>query len=427
MFPAQTIIRLDENKTIENIDNVHEESAQSVIGGIRIVGLLKQSQCLLTYALDMFHDLTDLADKMSQKVANIEKRTDCIRERVTSSISKYNNISDFWDDNEECLNEEFTSSTYKQFSLKRSKIVDNMISKVNGPPDLTKFNEIEIKTKDKKESFNDNVDFNNFFSDPQFFRRQYMDELVEQLKEEKEAKKKVIRQQKLKEKEEKKKRKELKKKLNEKNLNDSTISLAITNPPPAPSKLMMPPPKGQAHHEKKLLSNNITSSLSPKRETDNIVIIPILNNLNPEEKTNINAEVHPKLNTIDSNIHDENEVFIPPPPPPPPPSLEKLPDIVPKSISNADSNSKRSSEKSKNSFETPLNHIDLIKSGKFSLKPIDRTKPLGIPPKPKEPVDPSVLTIQELLQQISIIREQTVCSESSENEEESESSENSWT
>ena len=114
MFPAKNIIKLDENKIINNLDSVLDESTPNVLGGIRIVGLLKQTECLVNYALDIFHDLTDIADDISNKVSKIENHAASVRKSLKSSISKYNNISDFWDDNQDVINNDIPFSSIKQ-------------------------------------------------------------------------------------------------------------------------------------------------------------------------------------------------------------------------------------------------------------------------------------------------------------------------
>ena len=72
----------------------------------------------------------------------------------------------------------------------------------------------------------------------------------------------------------------------------------------------------------------------------------------------------------------------------------------------------------------PMSHIDLIKAGQFKLRKVDLSKPP--PPKPKEEVDPSKLSLQEILQRAASIREAVECSDSSESESGSETSTTEW-
>jgi hypothetical protein len=60
-------------------------------------------------------------------------------------------------------------------------------------------------------------------------------------------------------------------------------------------------------------------------------------------------------------------------------------------------------------------HLDLIKAGGFQLKKVDRSQPLGPPPKPKfeKEEDPGALTLQDILQKAASIREAVACSDSS--------------
>ena len=107
-----------------------------------------------------------------------------------------------------------------------------------------------------------------------------------------------------------------------------------------------------------------------------------------------------------------------PPPPPPPPAQSSTPHIPSQSPSNTTSSPKPKPVPAPASES----HLDLIKSGKFVLKAVDKTK-RAPEVKPKfEEIDPNTLTVQEILQHAATIRDAVACSDSSESEESNDSS-----
>lgn len=74
--------------------------------------------------------------------------------------------------------------------------------------------------------------------------------------------------------------------------------------------------------------------------------------------------------------------------------------------------------------QQPASYLDLIKTGQYKLRKVDTSKPLPPPPKPKEDTDSNCLTLQDILQKAASIREAVACSDSDSSEE--ETSTTSW-
>lgn len=71
-----------------------------------------------------------------------------------------------------------------------------------------------------------------------------------------------------------------------------------------------------------------------------------------------------------------------------------------------------------------MSHLDLIKSGQFKLRKVEPIKKQE-PPPPKE-IDPSGLSMQELLQRMAVIRAATKPEEDSDSGEEEDEETSSW-
>jgi hypothetical protein len=75
--------------------------------------------------------------------------------------------------------------------------------------------------------------------------------------------------------------------------------------------------------------------------------------------------------------------------------------------------------------DEPKSHLDLIKKGEFSLKKVDRSEKT-LASKTREKVDPSTLSLHEILERAAQIREAIAVSSSSEESGSKKSETSAW-
>ena len=418
MFPARPIVKLDDGEIMDCLKNVHDNEIIGSLGGIRIVGFFRQAECLTAYALDMFKDLTLMTDVLISRFDTLRQKVEELKSELPSAISAMKETAEQWGQMDDIpANAHESQDDGSQFQFQRSTIVNAVVNEAEAPPDLSPFSVLE------KEINQNDVDFNRFFSDPDFFKRQYVQEVLEQLQKEKEMKKKAQREAKQKEKDAKKMRSELKQKSEAagEGATEDIIS-AIAAPPIAPRSLSMPPPRGQAKHGEVPVSllhgtQPLTTSYKPSAISSRPMAPKA--RARPPPSNYSSAPVETSSTPASSGAP-------PPPPPPPPPSSSTSTGFKFKTGGATDLSSISLKSVDSEQDTSSVSHLDLIKSGKFVLKAVDKSKPLP-PLKPKiEERDPNTLSVQEILQQAAKIRDAVACSDSSSEESSSESSSTTW-
>ncbi|OHT08203.1 hypothetical protein TRFO_23354 [Tritrichomonas foetus] len=401
MFPAREIISLDEefNKYYSTCSSL----PLNVPIGFRVIGLMKQAECLTNLALDIFRDLAQESDTICDGILNLKKQIELVQSHRSkgqrSKIAKHN----------------VTNLKFKQ-----STITKSMIENTQKAPNLTNFNKLMKKVP----NMNDSFDFNNHYSDPEFFLRQYCEELEKQKNE-------LIR----KKKEENKiiklfTKKNIHKKKKAKLIDVNSDKVINADPflsQPPPKGMTMPPPKGSIPFSPRNFKvNNKVSNLYDKtiqKET----ILSIQENLTFDFKSNEITCLKSKPNLEDTSFETQNQSLrqtsiqslLPLPPPPPPPST----------WSNLDQITKKNEINHSSLFleNKEISFSDQIMKTRGNLKKIDkkvedvRKAPLfSIAEKSNDS-----LTIGELLQKIAEIRDNVKYSDDSESESDSSSTSSS--
>ncbi|KAH0789543.1 WH2 motif family protein [Histomonas meleagridis] len=401
MFPSRPLVKLDETTAAMNLSwvNIHSNDWLNVIRGTRILGLARQLECLAKYSIDMFKDLTTLMNETTKKYDNIVKKIDVVTGLLKNAKVDPKNLGK----NESRTQPE--SKDTNQFSIKRTIMSEAMIQTALPPPDFSGFNKIENDYLKATGKATNNVDFNKYFSDPGFFKRQYVFELFEQYQKEKEEIKKEIRATRAKKKQEstktytKKSNVKRTKKPNAQVKYEPSHNVNKEDIKPSQPKVKQEekPQPTKAQDEKKgklkfikIFHKKTQQQTHTPRHRQRTVRIP-----EPSQE----------------NTHDSETTSIaappPPPPPPPPEPLKSTPTTSSPPITTS---------------KQTISHLDLIKAGNFGLKSVDKTEKRPAPIKKFDEVDPNTLSVQEILQQAAIIREAVACSDSSSENEESESS-----
>jgi hypothetical protein len=209
-----------------------------------------------------------------------------------------------------------------EFSLEPSQLVRTMVAQQKVQPDLSPFNSIYSDmlangmvpdAEDRPAS----VDFNKFFSDPNFFKFQYMAEILEDIKRETAAKKQAAREAKARAWAERAALEREKQALtNAKSVSaERDVMASSAAPPPVPTRLCMPPPKGQAKHGDIPISLQFTQDAQQKAQLvaapkSSVQRLPV----RPPPKA---PEPAPQAATAQPSVAP------PPPTPTPPPSGKK--------------------------------------------------------------------------------------------------------
>jgi hypothetical protein len=202
------------------------------------------------------------------------------------------------------------------------------------------------------------IDFNKCFSDPKMIERQYRQELIDDMNSQIEKNKARRKAERKREKAEPKHRSGMHVARRE------AVICALAKPPEFPLCLVVPPPPGEAVH-------GVVPASLPQ-----------------------SAHAEPAMEPSPSPARVQPLPRLPPPPPPTPPPAAPPPDLI---------------------SPRKLSHIDLIKSGAFKLRKVDRDAPLAQRPcvMAERKENPDMLTLQDILQKAASIREATARSDSS--------------
>ena len=311
MFPARSLVSLDDHPGEEVLRGLPPEQIINEIPGMRIVGLLHQAECITAFAMDIFKDIANEANNLFARVKKIEQKTAEIEQLLPNAITSFQNVvKERWPTNPPSYYMVGTpvdgDAASKDFVLARPSIIEEVFNRAEPQPDLSKFS--QITTGMDPTTPTTQVNFDVFFSDPQFFQRQYKEEVIKNMLEEQRKKKEEARKRKEELKKEKETIKERKDKATEGGGkgSDDFIS-AIAQPPPRPIALVVPPPKGQAHHGDRPIS------LMGAPASAQTTFKPQLQPIGSPQKT-------VSFSTTPAPVATPSSVPAPPPPPPPPPA-----------------------------------------------------------------------------------------------------------
>ena len=89
MFPSNPIIKIDDHPGIEILKNHQIENSLIFLPGIRIVGLLRQAECLSQYALQIFGDISNSSTFLFRRVDNLNSRTKSLENKFLNIINSF--------------------------------------------------------------------------------------------------------------------------------------------------------------------------------------------------------------------------------------------------------------------------------------------------------------------------------------------------
>ena len=429
MFPARPIVSIDDRPgPIILIDGATAEIAIPSIPGIRVIGILRQAECLSAYAIDIFKDIADEAQLIIDRTKSLADRTKALETQFASSVASFNSYtSQNWPNNANIKDtSRFDKSSNSDFNIINTFLVNEMVAKAQPAPDINVFKDAipseETTVLNQGTALERTIpitqlNFNDYFTKPSWFREQYSKELLEEINKMNEERKRKKEQEK---RDKAAQAEKNQKKKTDKGAKNVREVVQVTDKIPEPPKcLCIPPPKGQARH------TDVPYSL---QKEGNVTIVT-----RPAFTPSILSSPAPASSSDGS---------VPPPPPPPPPGglAGKAGPPPPPPPPGADGGSggqthldliksgqfklKKVDTTSTPAPAAPMSHLDLIKSGQFHLKKVSDFRPP--PPKPKEEErDPNTLTVQEILEKAASIRSAVACSDS-EDEESEKSSTTSW-
>ena len=439
MFPAREVIRLEDIPDKKVLENIPPSEQIEVLPSLRIMGIIRQAECLSSFAMDIFRDVFDSAEQMFNRIENLKERTNNLENTLQASIDAFKKEVDAtWPAEPSLSDQEVGELPPSQFAMTQTCIVKHIVETTNKTVDLTPFNELAAKNQ-KSEA----PDYNKYFSNPELFKLNYIRDIYAQIQKEREEKKRVYKELKKKAKEEKKKNQRIKQTKDNKE-NDPYISITSVTTP-APVALMVPPPPGQAKNGPipySLMFSKKSNEDHHQNETNEPQHVAVHEPQNHVEPKQIKEE-----KTVQKEEVTET-AGAPPPPPPPPPSApvpsnpfagikkssKPLPQEEEKSyidlikeggfkLKKVDPNS----PKPPPLLQEPKSHLDLIKNGEFKLKKVDASTPLPAKPVKKfEDVDPDTLTLEEILQHAATIRDAVAMSSSSTSSSAEDTSTTSW-
>jgi hypothetical protein len=475
MFPGRPLVSLDDHDGKSNLHASRGDENLQMLAGIRVIGLLHQCECITAFAINIFKDIAIQADELFARVKKIEGKTAEVEQLLPTAVAAFQNeVKERWPKNPRSyytVGANTNDQDLKEFKFNQPSIVKDLFNKCAPRPDLSGFMDISKGITEDGSSIN----FDLIFSDPQFFRTQYKEEIIQAIIREKEKKAAENRERKEQQRKEKEMMKERTKKISggTEKTSEDFIS-AIAQPPPKPIRLVVPPPKGKAKHGDRpvsLMGEPMSTGVSFKPMTLTTVA-------QSQPKTVSFSASAPKVTSIASGAPPPPppppgagapppppppppgkgappppppppKANLPPPPPPPPPppgapppppppgagAKAPPPPPAPAPTSGGDVSHldlikaggfKLKKVENKPAAPAPLSHLDLIKAGGFQLKKVDKS---ALPPPPKEKLedrDPSTLSIQEILQKAASIRDAVACSDSDDEDSESSSSSESW-
>ena len=209
MFPARPLESLDAHPGAKKIlKDSSPSDCFKFLNGVRIVGLMRQCESLSSYALDIFNDVSNEAKVILSRIDKLKRRTEKLESNAESAIQSFKQTTDQIWPFDPVSGKEIPAEPPKQFILQSSNIVNQMIKGTDPVPDLSAFN-TAIKDVEKKD---EQVNYNKYFSNPDYFYEQYKNEIFEETIKDKQRKKEEQKALRLKEKKEREERKNLKKK-----------------------------------------------------------------------------------------------------------------------------------------------------------------------------------------------------------------------
>ncbi|EAY02839.1 hypothetical protein TVAG_293070 [Trichomonas vaginalis G3] len=259
MFPAKPVISLDAHPGSRLITGMCTNPIEKIATN-RTIGLLAQAECLTYYAYEIFQDISNSCTELFQRVDELKERTTFLRRNFPDQLTKFKNIgtSTSHGTNSHCVDKETLSDF--QFSLEISNLVFEMASDASPPPDFTEFTELAHTIQG-----NQNVDFNLLYSDPDYYRRNYIKELQRQIKIEQEAQRAAASEQKQKEKEEKRLNAETKKNRQKKTQSEQIVVFDSNITFKLPTSMQRPPLPGHVKHSEII---NVQQKISLETQTD---------------------------------------------------------------------------------------------------------------------------------------------------------------
>lgn len=416
MFPARPIVELDHTPAMERFKGCPEDRRLDYLAGIRTCGYLRQAECITSYAMEVFVDIANSANTVFSRIKTLQARIKDIEQQVPSAIERMRSVAKA---NWPTASPEYVPTSndlddeaMKEFKFEETTFAKKMIGHANPAPDFSSFASI-TKGYDPSDPEKE-VNFAINFTNPDFVRVQYKQELIENILAEQERQRAEAKARKEKQRAENENLVSRKSKQPEGQQNQDAEDLisALASPPQRPLGLCLPPPKGQAKHGAvpiSLANGGVTKVQS--------------------STPNVTAYSAPKPSSQPASKN------IPPPPPPPaslpPPPPGGAPKPPKSAMSTADLLKEgvklKKVEEKKEAPAAPLTHLDLIKRGGFKLKKVDNSKPLPPPVKKVEETDPNSLSLAEILARAASIRDAVAASDSDEEgEDESETSSESW-
>ena len=189
MFPARPLVRLDARPgPIILIDGATPEIAIPSIPGIRVIGILRQVECLSAYAIDIFKDIADEAQLIIDRTRSLAERTNALESQFPSSVAAFNSYtSQNWPANANIKDtSNFGKSNTSDFNLINTFLVKEMIAQAQEPPDINVFKSVipEGETTTINQSVTvpvTSLNFNDSFTKPSWFREQYSKELLAEI------------------------------------------------------------------------------------------------------------------------------------------------------------------------------------------------------------------------------------------------------
>lgn len=452
MFPARPLIRIDQNPCIDRLKGATDSDKFAMVDQIRIVGLIRQSECIAAYATEIFVDIANSTNAILKRVKNLAERQKSVAARLQPAIQQLRSVAQqTWPANTPeyvPISNESMDESLKEFEFKKSSGVNKLVKSAEPPPDFSRFAEI-TKGLDKEHP-DQAVDFDVLYSNPEFVKIQYKQELIDSIREQQEAKRAEAKARKEKAKQENELLKAKNARGESKQEADEDLINALAYPPARPIGMVIPPPKGKAKHGEipvSLQSLPPSSSPAPRYGGPSSVGYhspstsqPSANIAPPPPVKAGGAPPPPPPPPPPANMP-------PPPPPPPPPANLPPPPPPPAGLPPPPSGhpppppSKSTAELLKEGnvklkkvehkeapppMTAPLSHLDLIKQGGFKLKKVDQTAPKPPPKEEIENKDPNSLSLQEILQRAAAIRDAVAESDSDSDEDSNSSESETW-
>ena len=86
MFPARPLVKIDETIAMMNLSwkDIPSNKSCDVIRGTRILGLVRQLECLAKYSIDMFKDLSEMMNETTQKYNSVQGKVGVVAALIKS-------------------------------------------------------------------------------------------------------------------------------------------------------------------------------------------------------------------------------------------------------------------------------------------------------------------------------------------------------